>query len=193
MQVIEGHTSCSDFVICVHNCLLVFQVSWDALERAFTLYLPSWIHQLLHELYHLQKFLNLGCWTLLTVCYIICVQTLRLQNLFCDFCAHATTSLPGIQQAFHSPVNHNRVSFCFIFLLTLSTGIKNRIICHSALARHIHLFQVACLTYVLISLSSSFANWFNIQALCILYTGQAFRYSSENAFYIFNQQVYFII
>ena len=26
-----------------------------------------------------------------------------------------------------------------------------------------------------------------------LYIGQAFRYSPENAFYIFNQQIYFII
>ena len=33
----------------------------------------------------------------------------------------------------------------------------------------------------------------NLQAPCFLYIGQAFRYSSENAFYIFNQQVYFII
>ena len=28
---------------------------------------------------------------------------------------------------------------------------------------------------------------------CVLYIGQAFRYSPENAFYIFNQQIYFII
>lgn len=140
----------------------MFQVSWDSLEHAFTLYLPSWIHQLLHKLYHLQKFLNLGCLTLLTVCYTLCVQIPRLQNPFCDFCAHAMTSLPGIQQAFHSPVNHNRVSFYIIFLLTLSTGVKNKIICLSALARHIHLFQVTCLTYVLISSSILFANWFKL-------------------------------
>jgi len=30
-------------------------------------------------------------------------------------------------------------------------------------------------------------------APCVLYIGQAFRYSPENAFYIFNQQIYFII
>jgi len=34
---------------------------------------------------------------------------------------------------------------------------------------------------------------FNLQAPCFLYIGQAFRYSPENAFYIFNQQIYFII
>ena len=34
---------------------------------------------------------------------------------------------------------------------------------------------------------------FNLQAPCVLYIGQAFRYSPENAFYIFNQQIYFII
>ena len=34
---------------------------------------------------------------------------------------------------------------------------------------------------------------FNFQAPRFLYIGQAFRYSPENAFYIFNQQIYFII
>ena len=34
---------------------------------------------------------------------------------------------------------------------------------------------------------------FNLQALRFLYIGQAFRFSPENAFYIFNQQIYFII
>jgi len=34
---------------------------------------------------------------------------------------------------------------------------------------------------------------FNLQATCVLYIGQVFRYSPENAFYIFNQQIYFII
>ena len=33
----------------------------------------------------------------------------------------------------------------------------------------------------------------NLQAPCVLYIGQAFRYSPENAFYIFNQQIYLII
>ena len=33
----------------------------------------------------------------------------------------------------------------------------------------------------------------NLQAPCVLYIGQAFRYSPENTFYIFNQQIYFII
>jgi len=33
----------------------------------------------------------------------------------------------------------------------------------------------------------------HLQAPCVLYIGQAFRYSPENAFYIFNQQIYFII
>ena len=33
----------------------------------------------------------------------------------------------------------------------------------------------------------------NLQVPCVLYIGQAFRYSPENAFYIFNQQIYFII
>ena len=34
---------------------------------------------------------------------------------------------------------------------------------------------------------------FNLQVPCVLYIGQAFHYSPENAFYIFNQQIYFII
>ena len=33
----------------------------------------------------------------------------------------------------------------------------------------------------------------NLQAPCVLYIGQAFRYSPENAFCMFNQQIYFII
>jgi len=33
----------------------------------------------------------------------------------------------------------------------------------------------------------------NLWALCVLYVGQAFHYSPENAFYIFNQHIYFII
>ena len=36
-------------------------------------------------------------------------------------------------------------------------------------------------------------NAFNLQAPCVLYIGQAFRYSPENAFYIFIQQIFFII
>ena len=32
----------------------------------------------------------------------------------------------------------------------------------------------------------------NLQAPCVLYIGQAFRYSPDNAFYIFNQQIYLI-
>ena len=28
---------------------------------------------------------------------------------------------------------------------------------------------------------------------CVLYIGQAFRYPPENTFYVFNQQIYFII
>ena len=32
----------------------------------------------------------------------------------------------------------------------------------------------------------------NLQAPCVLYIGQAFRYSPENTFYIFNQQIYII-
>ena len=34
---------------------------------------------------------------------------------------------------------------------------------------------------------------FNLQAPRFLYIGQTFRFSPENAFYIFNQQIYFII
>ena len=34
---------------------------------------------------------------------------------------------------------------------------------------------------------------FNLYAPCVLFIGQAFRYSPENAFYIFNQQIYLII
>ena len=33
----------------------------------------------------------------------------------------------------------------------------------------------------------------NLKAPCVLYIGQAFRYSPQNAFCIFNQQIYFII
>ena len=33
----------------------------------------------------------------------------------------------------------------------------------------------------------------NLWAPYVVYMGQAFRYSPENAFYIFNQQIYFIV
>ena len=33
----------------------------------------------------------------------------------------------------------------------------------------------------------------NLYAPCVLYIGQAFGYSPENAFYLFNEQIYFII
>jgi len=36
-------------------------------------------------------------------------------------------------------------------------------------------------------------NAINLQAPCVLYIGQAFCYSPENAFYVFNQQIYFIV
>jgi hypothetical protein len=36
-------------------------------------------------------------------------------------------------------------------------------------------------------------NTFNLQAPCVLYIGQTFRYSPQNALYIFNQQIYFNI
>ena len=39
----------------------------------------------------------------------------------------------------------------------------------------------------------NFWNNFKLLAPCVLNTGQAFRYSPENAFYILNQQIYFII
>ena len=42
-------------------------------------------------------------------------------------------------------------------------------------------------------LSAKRTSQFNLQAPRFLYIGQAFRYSPENAFYIFNQQIYFII
>jgi hypothetical protein len=82
--------------MCTHNRLLAFQVSWDSLEHAFTLYSACWIDQFLHGLRHLQQLLSPDCWTLLIACYIHSVQILRLQNQFCDFCDHAMISLLGI-------------------------------------------------------------------------------------------------
>ena len=35
--------------------------------------------------------------------------------------------------------------------------------------------------------------FFKLSAPCVLYIGQGFRYSPENAFYIFNQQIHFIL
>ena len=47
---------------------------------------------------------------------------------------------------------------------------------------------IICNTYCF-----SAATMVNLQAPCVLYIGQAFRYSPEKAFYVFNQQIYFII
>ena len=42
-------------------------------------------------------------------------------------------------------------------------------------------------------LNVKWGNLLNLLAPCVLCIGQAFCYSPENAFYIFNQQIYFII
>jgi len=42
-------------------------------------------------------------------------------------------------------------------------------------------------------ISMAYSRLINLKAPCFLYIGQPFRYSSENASYIFNQQIYFII
>ena len=44
-----------------------------------------------------------------------------------------------------------------------------------------------------LSLGNGVNGYINLYAPRFLYIGQAFRYSPENAFYIFNQQIYFII
>ena len=58
-------------------------------------------------------------------------------------------------------------------------------------------FQCACMPCLLENLpptqSEDKWNQFNLQAPCVPCMGQAFRYSPENAFYVFNQQIYFII
>ena len=41
-------------------------------------------------------------------------------------------------------------------------------------------------------LSGKNAVLLNLLAPCVLYIGQAFLFSPENAFYIFNQRIYFI-
>jgi len=45
----------------------------------------------------------------------------------------------------------------------------------------------------LYSVTCSLCSSLNLYEPCVLYIGQAFRCSSENAFYIFNRQIYFII
>jgi len=40
---------------------------------------------------------------------------------------------------------------------------------------------------------STTLDYINLKAPCVLYIGQEFLYSPEDAFYIFNQQIYFII
>ena len=48
-------------------------------------------------------------------------------------------------------------------------------------------------TFVCDPTKKTSSSFFNLQAPCVLYIGQAFRCFPENAFYIFNQQIYFII
>ena len=54
---------------------------------------------------------------------------------------------------------------------------------------HATLLEISCLA-VCYKLCT---HVFNLKAPYVLYVGQAFRCSPENAFYIFNQQIYFII
>ena len=44
----------------------------------------------------------------------------------------------------------------------------------------------------LLNISKVYIRTHILQAPCVLFIGQAFHYSPENAFYIFNQQIYFI-
>jgi hypothetical protein len=56
-------------------------------------------------------------------------------------------------------------------------------------------FEIAtvCIRAELFGLIADYPSQFNLYAPRFLYIGQAFRYSPDNAFYIFNQQIYFII
>jgi len=57
---------------------------------------------------------------------------------------------------------------------------------HGTYSKHTyHKEKIKSLSYFITSL--------NLQAPCVLYIGQVFRYSPENAFYIFNQRLYFVI
>ena len=64
-------------------------------------------------------------------------------------------------------------------------GININCLCELAEPYHANQFVTGGVRQGLLCLT------FRHRASCIL--GQAFRYSPENAFYIFNQQIYFII
>ena len=71
-------------------------------------------------------------------------------------------------------------------------GSKGSVLCYHTL----HVSTVCVETQGLLVFSLAVYSVFHrlkLQALRFLYIGQAFRYSPENSFYIFNQQIYFII
>jgi len=69
------------------------------------------------------------------------------------------------------------------FVLTSTVCAHYKIINCAVCTQHKIIMLTVCTHYEII----------NLQALCFLYVGQAFGYSPENTFYIFNQQIYFII
>ena len=88
-------------------------------------------------------------------------------------------------------IDCNRTSFLYILILE-----HNRDILSKKKIQHIFIVIAVLLTQSqLLWLPGLFQNvgflTFRHRASCIL--GQAFHYSPENAFYIFNQQIYFII
>ena len=53
--------------------------------------------------------------------------------------------------------------------------------------------DIYVISYRIVTCFSVTDGYIHLQAPSFLYIGQAFQYSPENAFYIFNQQIYFII
>ena len=111
-----------------------------------------------------------------------------------------TSAINGLQK--NSPMNQLLHKFCAIFSLHLAYPERqshwnddysklrianiNRLfyICRTVWNRMLH---CQCFSDFILNMPLTFRH----HASCIL--GQAFRYPPENAFYIFNQQIYFII
>ena len=129
----------------------------------------------------------------LSICLIIMLDNLLLKpSLHCNTSLHFTTlhpttlhlsTLPFLSFTLHYPLIWlNPVTFptvLFHFALLNQTRYSSPLQTYFQNNGPLHCPKEA-LTI-------------NLQAPCVLFIGQAFRYSPENAFYLFNQQIYFII
>ena len=118
--------------------------------------------------------------------YVIMFTYSRLDDYLANHISSSYTCLVCLFSA-HPRKNKYPAMFCFRHLLDASGG-------EVAARQRRRLSTNSSVQFKIISIFCTQNNpLLNLQVSRFLYIGRAFRYSPENAFYIFNQQIYFII